>query len=204
MTTPKFNSQILIRQQGIVLFTALIMLVIMSILGISSIRGIALEERMTGNAYDQSLAFQAAEAALRAGEQETFALSAGSEPEDVACNPESLLSSASAGYISQTSLQCPPDWMSTAALETKFSASAKQLDASVTNLGTLAGTAPRYLIEYLGGNAPCYPGLNPDKKYDACTESVQDCTCHRFRVTAMSTPGEGRATVILQSVFFTR
>jgi len=191
------NNTMPARQRGIVLFVALIMLVVMSILGISSIRGIALEEKMSGISYDQSLAFQAAEAALRAGEQAAISLAAGSEPADIPCAP---LSNAAGGYIATPSLNCSPNWVTTVDTSALLSAATPL----ATNLGTLAGNAPRYLIEYLGGDAPCYPGLNPDKKYDACTAAEQDCSCHRFRITAISNPGEGRANVMLQSVFFTR
>lgn len=56
------------RQAGTVLLVAMIMLLVMSLLGLNSLRGTSLEERMAGNWRDQNLALQAAEAALRAGE----------------------------------------------------------------------------------------------------------------------------------------
>ncbi len=56
------------RQNGAVLVVALIFLLILTILGVSSMRSTVLEEKMAGNMRDQSLAFQAAEAALRDGE----------------------------------------------------------------------------------------------------------------------------------------
>lgn len=55
-------------QRGAALMIALVMLLVMSMLGLSSMRGTTLEERMAGNWRDQNLAFQAAEAALREGE----------------------------------------------------------------------------------------------------------------------------------------
>ncbi|ANI13370.1 hypothetical protein A9C11_04940 [Pseudomonas citronellolis] len=55
-------------QQGAVLVVALIMLLLLTIIGISSMRGTTMEERMAGNLRDQSLALQAAEAAMRQGE----------------------------------------------------------------------------------------------------------------------------------------
>lgn len=57
------------RQQGAVLIVALIMLLLLTIIGISSIRGTALQENMAGNMRDSNLALQASEAALRRGEQ---------------------------------------------------------------------------------------------------------------------------------------
>ena len=55
-------------QRGVVLIVALVVLLVLSLLGISGMQNTVLEERMAGNMYDRNLAFQAAEAALRAGE----------------------------------------------------------------------------------------------------------------------------------------
>ena len=52
-------------QSGIVLPIVLIFLVVMTLIGITAIRNVTLEERMAGNSRDQQLAFQAAEEALR-------------------------------------------------------------------------------------------------------------------------------------------
>lgn len=55
-------------QQGAVLVVALIMLLLLTIIGISSMRSTTLQERMAGNLRDESHALQAAEAAMRQGE----------------------------------------------------------------------------------------------------------------------------------------
>lgn len=57
------------RQDGAVLFIALIMLLVLTIIGLTSIRGTSLQEGMAGNLREINLSFQAAEAGLRAGEQ---------------------------------------------------------------------------------------------------------------------------------------
>src|SRR5690606_11716476 len=56
------------QQRGVALIVVLILLLIMTLLGLASLRGTLLEERMTANMFDRSLGFQAAEAALRQGE----------------------------------------------------------------------------------------------------------------------------------------
>jgi len=56
------------RQRGSVLGIALIFLLLMTILGVSAMQGTTMQERMAGNQRDRDLAFQVAEAALRAGE----------------------------------------------------------------------------------------------------------------------------------------
>ncbi|KEA64591.1 Type IV fimbrial biogenesis protein PilX [Marinobacterium lacunae] len=50
------------------LIVALIMLLLISIIGVSAMQSTSMEERMAGNLYDRHTAFQAAEAALREGE----------------------------------------------------------------------------------------------------------------------------------------
>lgn len=56
------------RQAGAALVTGLIFMVILTLLAIAAMRTTTLEELMARNARDRDLAFQAAEAALRAGE----------------------------------------------------------------------------------------------------------------------------------------
>ncbi len=56
------------RQKGAVLIVGLIMLLLLTIIGLASIRGSELQERMASNTRDKNLAFQAAEAGVRAGE----------------------------------------------------------------------------------------------------------------------------------------
>lgn len=56
------------RQRGAAMVIALIMLLVLTVLGTATARMTLLEERMTGNTQDNRVAFQAAEAALREGE----------------------------------------------------------------------------------------------------------------------------------------
>lgn len=56
-------------ERGVALITGLIFMVVLTLLVIASMRTTILEEKMAGNARDVNLAFQAAEAALRAGQQ---------------------------------------------------------------------------------------------------------------------------------------
>lgn len=58
------------RERGVSLVVSLIFLIILTILGLTAMRVATLEERMSGNARDRSIAFQAAEAALRDAESD--------------------------------------------------------------------------------------------------------------------------------------
>ena len=55
-------------QRGMALIICLIVLVVVTIMGLSSIRDTAMEEKMAGNMKNRNMAFQAAESALREGE----------------------------------------------------------------------------------------------------------------------------------------
>lgn len=57
------------QQAGVVLIISMIVLTLMTLIGVTAMRDTNLQERMAGNLRDRDLAFQAAEAALRAGEQ---------------------------------------------------------------------------------------------------------------------------------------
>lgn len=54
-------------QRGAVLIVALVMLLLLTIIGISSMRGTALQENMAHNLRENNIAYQAAEAALQLG-----------------------------------------------------------------------------------------------------------------------------------------
>ncbi len=64
--TPKLASRC--RQKGAVLIFCLVFLAILSMLGVSGMESTILEERMAGNMQDYTLAFQAAESALKNAE----------------------------------------------------------------------------------------------------------------------------------------
>lgn len=57
-------------QKGAVLAIGLVMLLLLTLIGISGTQSTGLEERMAGNEQDENLAFQAAEATIKAAEQQ--------------------------------------------------------------------------------------------------------------------------------------
>lgn len=56
------------KQQGATLIVALVMLLLISLLAVGGMQSSILQERMSSNAHDGSIAFQASEAALRQAE----------------------------------------------------------------------------------------------------------------------------------------
>lgn len=69
MRRPSAITGALPRERGAALVVALVFLLIMTVLGVTSMSSTTLQERMAGNLRDNNLAFQAAEAALRNGEE---------------------------------------------------------------------------------------------------------------------------------------
>lgn len=74
--TPSTRLQRMAGQSGVTLIVALVFLLIITVLGISSMRGVALESRITGNLKQEMILTEAAEAGLRIGEQSITKLNA--------------------------------------------------------------------------------------------------------------------------------
>lgn len=178
-------------ERGVALVVSLIMLVIITLLGVSSARNVVLEERMSSNMYDRGLGFQSVEAAIRLGESIALAQSEAIPPNsgfpgngiyndsDSSCG-SSLCSN---GLCAMPDKDCQVRW-SDSAFGGWQNASGLSLSAVDVN--------PQFIVEYLGGNFPCNID-NPD---------AGSMNCRRYRVTARSV-ADGRAMVMLQSVFAT-
>lgn len=123
------NSMTRSKQQGISLVVVLIILVVITLLGLASVRGTLLRERMSANMYDRSLAFQAAESALRQAEAAVRA---------------AALSGAAIGTdCSAVATNCPIPLANT-----YTGGSAGWTNGTATQ--TLAAGAPQYVIQFLG------------------------------------------------------
>ncbi len=170
-------------QTGVALIVALVLLVLVTLLGVAGIQTVALEEKMAASSLDRNLAFQAAEAALRVGEAyvEANKPTLSYTDADDTC-PPSAINDCTGGICSPPDKDCLPRWEAPG-----FTG----WTSTGLSLGALAGT-PEYFIEYLGGNFPCNDGGSNDPM-----------NCKRYRITALSNPGSGRATVVLQSVYAT-
>ncbi len=182
------------KQRGVVLVVGLLLLMVMTILGVSSLSTIGLEERMSANAYDRSIAFQAAEAALREGEQVALTQSQNGNngfvnggiysPTPGQCGN----SPCQNGLCSQPDPNCTVRW-----LDSGFTSWSP---TQTLMLGSLAGTA-EYFVEYLGTGYPCNP-----------SDTTTNLNCKRYRITARSRRVDGNgnpigAEVMLQSIYAT-
>lgn len=76
------------RQSGVVLVISLIMLLLLTLIGVTSMRVTGLEEKMAGNSKDKNVAFQAAEVSLR--DSEAWIANQVAEPEANATGSNSI------------------------------------------------------------------------------------------------------------------
>lgn len=165
------------KQSGAVLAVGLIMLLIMTLLGITSMGTTNLEEKMAGNTRDRAIAFQAAESALRQGES------------IVQANWSSLTfdTSCTGGFCdcSSTSTICPEYWTdSTLDVWNTGSRHNKYTD-TINNVSSQG----KYIIEYLGAyEQPLDPVCNT-------------CPKDYYRITAVGYGMSPGATVMLQSTY---
>ena len=157
-------------QTGVVMVVSLIVLLLLTIIGLSAMQNTSLEEKMAGNLRDKNIAFQVAESALRAAELsvQTIPLS-------------SYNSLCSGGLCSETTTP-PISLADTAILTDSFwvtnYAANRVLRWTVTNLGNNGDTY--YFIQRICP-LPCSPPRH-------------------FKITVRATGGRTNTVVILQSI----
>ena len=166
------------QQRGAALMVVLILLLVMTLLGLASLRGTLMEERMSAALFDRGLSFQAAEAALREGEARVAATGrAGFPAVDTGLCNGNLCDMPTAAQLGTGTYVARADrdgahWAAAAAV------------------GALTAT-PQYFIEYMG-QAPSWP------KCDSEIPQHASCLKSRYRITARSTAAD-RAQVVLQT-----
>lgn len=163
-------------QRGAVLVVSLIFLLVLTLIGVVSMQNTTLEERMARNVYDGERAFQAAEAALREGEEWVMDIDPYSPP------------------ALKTSCVAPPcvafvypednaaSWWTTNA--TEYGASGTQDFAALSQ-------DPRYFNEYAGYD-PAVTVIDHD-------ERAQEIGPHWYRTTAAGFGAQDTTTRVLQS-----
>lgn len=180
MNTLSGNQSHPTHQRGVALVVVLILLLIMTLLGLASLRGTLMEERMSANLYDRSLAFQSAEAAMREAEVRLLL------PATQQAFPVKLTVACSNGLCAEP---IPAD----GTLDRWLDPATAWQTATVA-VGTLA-TAPQYVIEEM---APVPATIGADRLFGG-TEGEKQLAA-RYRITARSSAAD-RAEVILQSSY---
>ncbi len=174
------------RQRGATLVIVLILLLVMTVLGVASMRGVLLEERMSANMLDRSYAFQAAEAALREGE----ALAQGRPRPTVAGCVNGLCSRPDPRVASDNARWMADGFWSSGAARL----SSHAFDDDIVDIVQPAQFIVELMDEGLPSDGECTTSI------DVSPEAACAGNEARYRITARS-QAEGRAEVILQSIY---
>jgi len=160
------------RQHGAALIVSMIILLIMTIIGITSTQVTVLEEKMSGNLRNRSIAFQSAESALRNAEN---SLTVAVLPDFDGTN----------GLYKATA---PQKWES---IDWNVAANVATYNGGDLGTGTVVSEAPKYIIEelkpVLGSGGSLEAGIPQQTNY--------------YRITSRGVGGTTNAVVMLQSVY---
>ena len=171
------------RQEGVALFLSLVMLLILTILGVSAVQNTSLQQRMSRNAFDSNLAFQGAESALRDGENYI-------EDNFTSLTPFDATGANDAGLYYDAAWNATPNWE---AVDWSASNGSRQADTSVSGVAE----QPRYIIEHVKTVVSDQDRLNLDN----IGQGTGTGRTQIFRVTAYGTGGTDSAHVMLQSTY---
>jgi type IV pilus assembly protein PilX len=169
------------RQRGAVLVISLLLLLIMTLIGVTTMSTTSLEEKMAGNMRDKNVALQAAEAALEDGEAWLAVL--GSAPAETTTCSAPPCDVWGLNVLPDLSSQSQAWWLSNAR---EYGA------AGSKDIGDV-NTDPHYILE-----AQSFVPDSLDMGQNPPTgKSI-------YRVTAHGTGGSDDAQVILQTTFVKR
>jgi type IV pilus assembly protein PilX len=162
-------------QSGVSLIVVLLLLVIVTLLGIASMRGAIMQERMAANTTARSMAFQVAEAGLR-------------QAEKIARDAMTIAFPASgcnAGLCKDAA------WMA----DTSFWSGGAYKTGTPVSIGT-SEVSPKFIIEDFGKTSVSPSGTCVDLS-KSCMQSTSQKV---YRITSYATTPTG-AEVILQSIY---
>ncbi|MDP6374240.1 MAG: PilX N-terminal domain-containing pilus assembly protein [Pseudomonadales bacterium] len=170
------------KEGGVVLFISLVLLLVLTIAGVSAVQTTSLEERMARNSHDTLIAFQAAESALREGERYL---------EDNVTSTALFMGKVGAGGLwDKPAFGDPKRWE----IADVWNGGGSSVEVE-TAIGGVA-EQPRYIIEWI---ATVQREGNP-YLLEESTSGILD-RVEVFRVTARGVGGSPTARVLLQSTF---
>jgi len=171
------------KEKGVALFMSLVMLLILTILGLSSVQTTSLQERMSRNARDTNLAFQAAESALRDGEDLLETLTALTNFEN-----------GTSGYYFEKDPGDGANW-----LDVSWSPTSDSCTGCITNTTTInnVATQPKYILEHVKAVISDADALNLDN----IGQDTGSGRTQIFRVTSYGVGGTNSARVMLQATY---
>lgn len=185
-------------QSGVALIASMLMLLILTLIGVTAMLVTALEEKMSGNQRDRSLAFHAAESALRVGEKALVdAIKANNL--DPGANPLPTFHCTGAGVCPLVNVSDPASW--SAGGNDCLKAGACTYTGDLSNgQKTVLASQPQYLIELFNNGEPvASQGIDYGHAgSDSGAKKLQYNYCY-YRITARGVGGTSAAVVVLQS-----
>ena len=195
MSNKTANKRLGQRETGVALVMTLTILLILTILGVSSIQTTTMGERMARNARDVNIAFQGAEAAIADAEElvESFTnISAMPDEEGAgAALCDAGLCTSIDGAARWTQAFGYVDWTESAATPTTH----KRASTTGSSLG--AADDPRYMVEYVAKITIEQDTLNIGN----VGEGGGSGQSYVFRITARGSGGTTDAAVMIQSLY---
>lgn len=170
------------RQRGVALFISLVLLLVLTIAGVSAVQTTSLEERMARNTHDSLLAFQSAESALR-------------EAEDWILTNVSSTAQFSDGGTNGLWTTAPYDEADQRWEEDIWGDGSAQSIAVATTVDGVA-SQPRFIVEWV---ATVQRDENPNllgSSYSAVFDRIEI-----FRITTRGVGATANARVMLQGTF---
>ncbi len=167
------------KQNGSVLLISLVILLILTLVGVSAMRNTAIEEKMAGNMRDKGLSFQAAEATLRAAEKYI---------KDNIVSTQAFDTDGSDGLYDKSNMNVwkTLSWDANDSIEYSDFDSTYQIAES-----------PRFIIQHIASIATDPNTLNLGN-YGQNTGAG---TIEMFLITARATGGSGNAPIFLQTTY---
>jgi len=167
------------RQQGVVLIVGLILMLLLTLIGMSAMRGSNMQELMTSNVKDRNTAFQAAEASLRYAENliDTSTSNCGS------------YSGANGCYVDQNTIAPVMSWSSTQWANNSVAA----------NVNLSVSQNPRYVIEKITSASVVTTSTGGSVEFGA--QSSASNTSTTYRITSLGYGATSNSQVVLQSTF---
>ena len=180
-------------QSGAVLIISLVMLLLLTLIGTTSMQSTSLEEKMVGNMRDQNIAFQRAEAVLRAGEVVADADATAITPIGFSCTGDGGYYDSRIDPTLTPPPPCPqiPNWQPPYWLNINWT------DPTQVATYNVNGTNYAYYIEQLDSTStPCPPPLQAGVAIPCLP-----LTTRWYRITARGVGNTDNGVVLLQSTY---
>lgn len=162
------------RQTGLALVSALLMLIIITLLGVSLFLGVSLQQKAAGNSLQKTRALEVAQSAVTAAENWLNVASSRQVPQNCSSNVVDFRVCA----LAPSNPSDPSTWVGAGATRVSFT---KLVSVSTGNINSYA-TNPTVWITYLG-RATMGPG-------------------NLFQIDAQATGGNAQTVAVIQTVYY--